>query len=202
MDWFKFEKGVRQGCILSLCLFNLGLPDGSDGKEFACQAGDAGSIPRLGRSAGEGNGNSLRYFTWEISWTESLVGYSPWVTKSWTWLKWQHTCIAFNGLSLVNNSGAGSDYRLVWLQAVLCCDNTYTLKPSVFEYNKRLFLAHTNPLWVRWFSKGSVLKWQLSVPGYFYLVSLSSQTWLSDFPSKGKWQHWVFTSNMTYALPT
>ena len=23
MDWFKIEKGVRQGCILSHCLFNL-----------------------------------------------------------------------------------------------------------------------------------------------------------------------------------
>ena len=23
MDWFKIEKGVRQGCILSTCLFNL-----------------------------------------------------------------------------------------------------------------------------------------------------------------------------------
>ena len=23
MDWFKIEKGVHQGCILSLCLFNL-----------------------------------------------------------------------------------------------------------------------------------------------------------------------------------
>ena len=22
-DWFKIEKGVCQGCILSLCLFNL-----------------------------------------------------------------------------------------------------------------------------------------------------------------------------------
>ena len=23
MDWFKIEKGVRQGCILSSCLFKL-----------------------------------------------------------------------------------------------------------------------------------------------------------------------------------
>ena len=30
---------------------------GSDGKEFACNAGDLGSIPGLGRSPGEGNSN-------------------------------------------------------------------------------------------------------------------------------------------------
>ena len=34
---------------------------GSDGKESACNAGDLGSIPGLGRSAGEGNGYSLQY---------------------------------------------------------------------------------------------------------------------------------------------
>ena len=34
---------------------------GSDGKESACNAGEASSIPGLGRSPGEGNGNSLQY---------------------------------------------------------------------------------------------------------------------------------------------
>ena len=34
---------------------------GSDGKESACDAGDPGSIPELGRSPGEGNGNPLQY---------------------------------------------------------------------------------------------------------------------------------------------
>ena len=32
----------------------------SDGKESACNAGDAGSIPGLGRSRGEGNGHPLQ----------------------------------------------------------------------------------------------------------------------------------------------
>ena len=34
---------------------------GSDGKECACKAGDPGSIPRLGRSPGEENGNQLQH---------------------------------------------------------------------------------------------------------------------------------------------
>ena len=36
-------------------------PGGSDGKASACNVGDPGSIPRLGRSPGEGNGNPLQY---------------------------------------------------------------------------------------------------------------------------------------------
>ena len=31
------------------------------GKEFACNEGDLGLIPGLGRSPGEGNGNPLQY---------------------------------------------------------------------------------------------------------------------------------------------
>jgi len=36
-----------------------GFPGGSDGKESACNARNLGWIPGLGRSPGEGNGNSL-----------------------------------------------------------------------------------------------------------------------------------------------
>ena len=38
-----------------------GFPGGSDGKESACNAGDLGSIPGLGKSLGEGNGYPLLY---------------------------------------------------------------------------------------------------------------------------------------------
>ena len=37
----------------------MGFPGGSDSKESACNAGDLGFIPRLGRSLGEGNGHPL-----------------------------------------------------------------------------------------------------------------------------------------------
>ena len=38
-----------------------GSPCGSVSKAFAYNAGDLGSIPGLGRSSGEGNGNPLQY---------------------------------------------------------------------------------------------------------------------------------------------
>ena len=49
------------------------LPWGLSGKESACQAGDAGWIPGLGRCRGEGNGNPLHY-----SCLEDSVGGGAW----------------------------------------------------------------------------------------------------------------------------
>ena len=42
-------------------LYNHGFPGGSEVKHSACDVGDLGSIPGLGRSPGEGNGNPLQY---------------------------------------------------------------------------------------------------------------------------------------------
>ena len=41
--------------------FHVGLPSWLSGKKSPCNAGDAGLIPVLGRSPGEGNGNPLQY---------------------------------------------------------------------------------------------------------------------------------------------
>ena len=49
---------TKLDCIQGL---KWGFPGGSDGKESACNAGDPGSITRLRRSPGEGNGNPLQY---------------------------------------------------------------------------------------------------------------------------------------------
>ena len=39
----------------------VGFPSGSVGKESACNAGDLGFIPGLGKFPGEGKGYSLQY---------------------------------------------------------------------------------------------------------------------------------------------
>ena len=54
----------------------------SAGKESACNAGDLGLIPGLGRSPGGGHGNPLQYSCLENPHGQrTLAGYSPWGHK-------------------------------------------------------------------------------------------------------------------------
>ena len=81
-----------QGSNPSL-LLGRGFPDGSYGKESACNAGDLGLIPGLGRSPGKGNGNPFQYLAWRIPWMEEpcvlqsvelqRVGHG-WITNTFT----------------------------------------------------------------------------------------------------------------------
>ena len=66
-------------------MLTLGFPGGSEVKASACSVGDSGSIPELGRSPGEGNGNPLQYSCLE----NPMDGGAWWATvqevaKSWT----------------------------------------------------------------------------------------------------------------------
>ena len=73
-------------CGVILCTVGcLGFPGGLDGKESACNVGDLGLVPRLGKSSGERNGYLLQY-----SCLGNLMDKGTWqatahgVTKSWT----------------------------------------------------------------------------------------------------------------------
>ena len=74
----KFMAQLKQG---------RGFPGGSDSKQSACSVRDLDLIPGLGRSPGEGNGDSLQY-----SHLENSMDRGAWwaivheVTKSQTWL--------------------------------------------------------------------------------------------------------------------
>ena len=51
-----------------------GFPGGLDGKESACNAGDPGSIPGLGRSLEKGMATHSNFFAWKTTWTEEPGG--------------------------------------------------------------------------------------------------------------------------------
>ena len=59
----------------------IGLPHSSVGKESACNAGDPGSIPGLGRSTGEGLGYPVQY-SW-ASLVAQLVKNLPAMWETW-----------------------------------------------------------------------------------------------------------------------
>ena len=52
----------------------MGFPDGSDGKESACNVGDLGLISGLGRSLEKGMATHSSILTWRIPWTEEPGG--------------------------------------------------------------------------------------------------------------------------------
>ena len=61
-------------------------------KESACNVGDLGSVPGLGRSPGGGHGNPLHYSCPENPQGQnSLVGYSPWGRKKSHMTEWLST---------------------------------------------------------------------------------------------------------------
>ena len=71
----------------------MGFPGDSDGKEFAFNMGDLGSIPGLGWSPGEGNGYPLQYSCLENSMDRGAGGLQSiglqrvghyWVTNTHT----------------------------------------------------------------------------------------------------------------------
>ena len=97
-----------------------GFPCGSAGKEFACNVGDLGSIPGLGRSLGEGNGYPFQYSGLENSMDCIVCG----VAKNWTRLSTSHF-----GLQMQNEVGQ----RLT----EFCQENALVIANTLFQTPKR-----------------------------------------------------------------
>ena len=86
MQYIPVQQVYRQ-LFLYVSILHLGFPGGSLVNNLPVNAGDAGSIPGLGRFPGEGNGNPLRYSCLGSpmdrgAWQAAVHG----VTKNWTLL--------------------------------------------------------------------------------------------------------------------
>ena len=86
----------------------LALPNDSDSKESACNAGDQNSIPGSGRYPGERNGNPLQYSSLKIPWTEEPGGLqstgSQRVGHDWA----THTFTSLSLLACIHGSAFNS----------------------------------------------------------------------------------------------
>ena len=78
--WTRVPVSVWKKVAAFETCFRVSFPCGSASKESACNAGDLGSIPGLGRSPGEGKGYPLQYSVLENSMDYTLHG----VAKSQT----------------------------------------------------------------------------------------------------------------------
>ena len=72
---------MKAECESFTYLLKRDFPGGSDGKAPAYNVGDLGSIPRSGRSPGEGTGSPLQY-SW-ASLVAQLVKNPPAMRETW-----------------------------------------------------------------------------------------------------------------------
>ena len=77
----------------------MGFPGSSNGRESACNTEDLGSVPRSGRSPGEGRGNSLQY-----SCLENPMDRGAW----WATVQW--LSILFLNKDLMYSTGNSVQY--------------------------------------------------------------------------------------------
>ena len=115
----------------------MGSPGGSDSKESACNAGNLGSIPGLGRSAGP----TPVFLPGEFHGQRSLAGYSPWHDKEseaterltqtlfmYFWLCW--VFFAACRLSLVAGDGG---YSVGVIHGLSSCASQTALPLSMWD---------------------------------------------------------------------
>ena len=101
----------------------LGFPFGSAGKESACNVGDLGSFPGLGRFPGWGHGNPLQYSCLENPHGQkSLAGYNPWGCKesdTTEWLSTPQVLVTAHGFESQSEFWLGLSLS-TWVQVPIC----------------------------------------------------------------------------------
>ena len=132
------------------------VPDGSDGKQFACNLGDLGLIPGLGRSPGVGYGNPLQYSCLENPHGQrSLVGYSPWSYKESDTTEWLSTAQHKTEECKIKEYIEIQDQRSKLMPSFTCSVTSHFRASIFFAFSekwghKNTSLAFFIELWSKW----------------------------------------------------
>ena len=97
----------------------MGFPNSSEGKEPACNAGDLGSIPGLGRSAEEGDGNPLQH-----SCLENSMDRGVWQAT----IHGKYFCgDQFQAINVTSLNSVGKGHTVAYAVEYFCCTNTVNI---------------------------------------------------------------------------
>ena len=184
----------------------LGFPCGSAGKESACNAGDLGSIPRLGRSPGEVKGyplqcsgleNSMDFYILrgrkELDLSEQLSRFTftrklPCQAPETEWLSYYQLLLLPKPISPFSKWGTVDKlwFASVWMST----RHALLWKPASTNSNGFLDTNKDEPLTVQW-EKNE----RLSVMSYFLQSKEISCPVPQDIPvSAPVWEAWHFLS--------
>ena len=159
----------------------LGFPGGSDGKESACNVGDLGLIPKLGRSPWGGDGNLLQYSYLENACGQgSLAGYSPWDCKEHDTAEWLSTAqFIYNTVlvSVVQKNESVNIHPLLFRLFSYICH---------YRVLSRLPCAILLLLFDRWVVSDSATPWIVAHQASLSMGFLRQEYWSGlPFPSSG-----------------
>ena len=153
---------------------NIAFPGGLDGKESACNAGDLGSIPGLGRSPGGRHGNPPQYSCLENPHGQrSLAGSMGSQRVRHDWVAKHLACYSFwppVTLAVRPFDNVCRSLRLCWLFLYFSslCSSGWTISAAIVE----LITLFSD---VACLLEACLMNFSLSVPqvGQFLLLSLN-----------------------------
>jgi len=182
-------------------------PGGSDGKASVYNVGDPGSIPRSGRSPGEGNGNPLQYYCWKIPWMEEpsrlqsmgtqRVGHNWATSLHWRFSKALSSSLVYRLPDLSKRDKEKRCHYLLWFTPP---ENiTPSSKPALFIsclFESLNPCSNENTVIPSYFN--SLLKWPWQPKEDLTVVSflgvLVKEDKNADLSTK---QHWMVTNECT-----
>ena len=153
----------------------MDFPGGSNSKESACDLGGLSSIPRSGRSPGEGNGNPLQYSCLENpmgrgAWQPQSMGSQraghDWVTNTFTFTS---TSVILARIRRGDNTQCwrGCDeWKLSYIAGgnVIYCNLKKNISQVLWKFLK---LKNTHIIHTLWLTLETL--YSRSIPGYLYI---------------------------------
>ena len=148
--------------VITAVAVGIWLPQWLSGKESACNAGDAGSIPGSGGSPGQGKGSPLQY---------SCLG-NPMDRGAW-WVKVHGIATEFDKTQCLNNNCCQCYWAFTECFQCAACSIEYFIFLRLFPFRLLIFVC-ARPLLLCWLSLAATSRGNSLVAVHGLLTAVAS----------------------------